>query len=48
MYQKFSGYKKWKFEILETDTSDGGGFKVSTSVLIGGSSLHYCPSACKC
>lgn len=29
MYQKFSAYKQWKFEMLEADVGDSGGFKAS-------------------
>lgn len=35
MYQKFSVYKDWKFEVLETDISDGGGFKHASASLLG-------------
>ena len=34
MYQKFSAFKQWNFEVLEIDTSDGGGFKVLSLVCL--------------
>ena len=29
MYQRFAAYQEWKFEVLEVDASDTGGYKVS-------------------
>lgn len=28
MYQRFAAYQQWKFEVLEIDASDTGGYKV--------------------
>ena len=29
MYQSYSAYRQWEFEVLTVDTSDGGGYRVS-------------------
>lgn len=29
MYQNYSAYRQWEFEVLTVDTSDGGGYRVS-------------------
>ena len=29
MYQNYSAFRRWEFEVLSVDTSDGGGYRVS-------------------
>lgn len=45
MYQKFSAYKQWKFEVLEVDISEVGGYKVGF-IGYGGSMCVVCKGMC--
>ena len=40
MYQKFSAFKQWKFDIFEEDITDGGGLKVGPLLGVSLSQPH--------
>lgn len=35
MYQNYSAYRQWQFEVLSVDTSDGGGYRHASAALSG-------------